>query len=136
MRTRPKFNRWNVPRLALLFGLLAALAMPGVAFAHAQLVRSNPANQATLAQSPPSVDLWFSELLENGFNTIEVFPAGQLQAGQRANLVQGTPQMDAKNKTHLSAVLPPLAPGEYVLEWRVLSRDGHSAPGRITFRVQ
>jgi len=32
--------------------------------------------------------------------------------------------------------LKPLAPGGYVVEWRVLSRDGHSEPGRITFRVQ
>lgn len=29
----------------------------------------------------------------------------------------------------------PLPAGDYVAAWRVLSRDGHTAPGRLTFRV-
>ena len=35
----------------------------------------------------------------------------------------------------LAAALPPLAPGTYHVEWRVLSADGHVVSGRYTFHV-
>lgn len=105
------------------------------AMAHSRLLRSLPPDKAALSSAPSRVELWFNELLDEGFNAIEVFPAQELSAKVRSNLIKGAPVVDAKDRTHLTVDLQPLAVGEYVVEWRVLSRDGHSAPGRFRFRV-
>lgn len=106
-----------------------------MAFAHARLVKSEPAKGAELSTAPEQLDLWFNELLEDGFNTIEVFSSADLAKTKHTNLAEGKVTVDTKDRTHLTVKLGSLAPGEYVVEWRVLSRHGHSAPGRITFRI-
>lgn len=124
-------------RSALIFLSIACLfALAPRAEAHAHLVKSAPAKAAELSTPPAQLDLWFNELLEDGFNTIDVFPAQELGAAKHTNLAQGKVTVDAKDRTHLTVQLAPLAPGEYVVDWRVLSRDGHSAPGRITFTIK
>lgn len=116
----------------LLAGTL--LFAPGVR-AHARVVKAAPANKSELAKSPERVELWFNELLEESLNTLEIFPASQMNEKKRATLAKAKATLDPKDRTHLSLALPKLPPGEYVVEWRVLSRDGHSAPGRLTFKV-
>jgi methionine-rich copper-binding protein CopC len=119
----------------LLTVIVASLLFTGSAFAHARLVRSQPAKDARVTTAPASVELWFNELLDHGFNGIEVFAAGEKASKQRTNLTQGAAVVDPADRTHMSVSLQPLSPGRYVIEYRVLSRDGHSAPGRITFTV-
>jgi len=114
---------------------LAVLGHAPAVWAHARMVRAVPENKAQLARSPEQVDLWFNELLDESFNTVEVYPSNQVDVQPRADLVAGPAQLDAKDRTHITVRLQPLPPGEYVVEWRVLSRDGHSAPGRLRFRV-
>ncbi len=110
-------------------------AVPRQALAHARVLRTQPENNARVSPSPARVELWFNELLDEGFNRIEVFPAHELGAKTRANLTIGAVELDPVDRTHISVPLPRLAPGEYVVEWRVLARDGHSAPGRSRFVV-
>jgi methionine-rich copper-binding protein CopC len=105
------------------------------AFAHAQLIKSNPPAKAELKQAPTRIDLWFNELLEEGFNSIEVIPAAELSDKRHSNLTAGPAKVDPKDKTHLSVELSSLKPGKYVVQFRVLSRDGHSAPGRLMFEI-
>jgi len=119
--------------VALAGAPLLASARP--ALAHARLVRSQPADKAVLSQAPQRLELWFNELLDQSFNQVEVVPAAELTAKTRSNLTSGPPVLDASDRTHLTVPLQALGPGEYVVEWRVLSRDGHSAPGRFRFRV-
>jgi methionine-rich copper-binding protein CopC len=119
----------------LLVATIASLLSTGIAHAHARLVGSQPAKDARVTTAPANVELWFNELLDHGFNGIEVFAAGEKQSKQRTNLAQGAAVVDPADRTHLSVPLQPLPPGQYVIEYRVLSRDGHSAPGRITFTV-
>jgi len=132
-----KFARWlSRPLIAWACVAAIALAVPRVARAHAHMVRSSPARNAELPAAPARVDIWFNELLDEGFNSIEVFAAKDANANSRSGLQQGSATLDAKDRTHLSVNLQPLSPGAYVVEWRVLSRDGHSAPGRFGFRVR
>ena len=105
------------------------------AHAHARLLKSFPADQADLAQTPARVELWFNELLDDGFNTIEVYPASELVKSKHTKFAEGSPAVDATDRTHLTINLESLAPGSYIIEYRVLSRDGHTAPGRFSFRV-
>ena len=111
------------------------LFLAPAAFAHARIIRSNPVKGAELAKPPEQIELWFNELLDAGFNSIEVFASAEIGLPKHPNLAKAKPQLDARDRTHLTVKLEPLAPGEYAVEWRVLSRDGHSAPGRFTFRI-
>lgn len=122
-------------RIACLILLFTLAVSPG-AWAHARLVRSVPKADTELSAAPKQIELWFNELLEDGFNTVKVFPAADLVVEKKRNFAKDKPQVDAKDRTHLTVELTPLPPGEYIVEWRVLSRDGHSAPGRATFRVR
>jgi methionine-rich copper-binding protein CopC len=117
--------------LALL-SLIHPVAVP----AHARLVRSNPAGQAQVTASPERVELWFSELLEDGFNSVEIVRVAELVAKKRSNLAHGAPTVDLGDRTHMVVPVQHLDPGHYTVEWRVLSRDGHSATGRFTFWVR
>ncbi len=110
------------------------LAVPLAALAHAKMLRSTPGAGEVL-QPPPQVELWFNELLDAKFNSIAVFPTAELNAKPRASLTKGEAQVDPQDRTHLIVPLKPLPPGNYMVEWRVLSLDGHSAPGRFEFRV-
>jgi methionine-rich copper-binding protein CopC len=120
-------------RSLLCAALLLALA-PAV-LAHARVVRSSPAKGEVLSRPPERIELWFNELLDHGFNSIEIFPQSAAVATKRVSISRDKPVLDPRDRTRLTLTVEPLAPGEYVVEWRVLSRDGHSAPGRFTFRV-
>ena len=125
----------RIPHLAFLILILTLWSAPG-AWAHARLVRAEPKSSAELAAAPKQIDLWFSELLEDGFNTVTVIPAADLVAAKKTNFAKGKPVVDPRDRTHLTIKLDALPAGEYIIEWRVLSRDGHSAPGRSTFRLR
>jgi len=122
-------------RIACLSLLLTLTVAPG-AWAHARLLRSLPKADSELSTAPKRIELWFSELLEDGFNTVKVFPSADLAVEKKRNFAKDKPQVDSADRTHMVVDLAPLPPGDYVIEWRVLSRDGHSAPGRATFRVR
>src|SRR5262249_7289507 len=111
----------GIPFLAAAFLTLSLLA----AQAHARLERSSPADKAALDRAPDKIELWFNELLDEGFNPIEVFPAAELKEKKHTNFAVNKPAVDANDHTRLSVALKPLPPGDYVVEWRVLSRDGH-----------
>jgi copper resistance protein C len=120
----------------ILLALLLQFAFVTPAFAHARMIKSVPAKDAVLTQSPGTIELWFNELLDDNFNTIEVYPSSELGKTNHANLAKSKPKVDEKDRRHLLVEVKSLKPGEYVIEWRVLSRDGHSAPGRLTFKVK
>jgi copper resistance protein C len=127
---------WHLLALAALVLADVFLSGPRGALAHARLVRSTPASQARLATPPERVELWFSELLESRFNSVEVVPAAEVTAKLRPNLARGAPTVDRDDRTRMMVPVQELGPGDYAVEWRVLSRDGHTAAGRFTFRVQ
>jgi len=122
--------------LILAGGLTLLVLSPLPVHAHARLVRSSPASRAQVEEPPERIELWFSELLENGFNSVEVVRTGELTVPHRMNLAQGASTVDPDDRTHLVVPVPRLASGSYAVEWRVLSRDGHSATGRFTFKIR
>jgi methionine-rich copper-binding protein CopC len=130
-----KAVRRGLHRLSLAWGLALLVLSPLLAHGHARLVRSSPANRAQVAEPPGRIELWFSELLEIGFNSVQVVRSAELATQHRTNLAQGAPTVDLDDRTHLVVPIPRLAPGSYAVEWRVLSRDGHSATGRFTFQI-
>jgi copper transport protein len=110
--------------LAVITGLLLALAAPGLARAHAELRGTDPAADSVLDRLPDAVALRFSEPV--GVLTLSwLLPDGrEFQAGAEAGA------------NNLSIDPPPEAGrGTYVLRWRVASTDGHPVGGALVFSV-
>ena len=96
-----------------------------VTFAHTHLVKSVPAEGSTVAISPPSFVLTFTEPA--------TLTALSLQkAGEPARKLGPLPRAAA---AEISVPAPPLTAGKYMLSWRVLSKDGHVMPGKVRFTV-
>ncbi len=113
---------------------LAALALLFVAvpqaLAHAALVRSDPADNAILAEAPGEVRLWFNETISAEFSSVQVFDLH----GQQVKL-DGW-RRDAADPMLMVLTLPELEPGVYSVHWRVLSEaDGHFTQGLMVFGV-
>lgn len=133
-RRRPHHLRSRAVVVALL--VAPALATASGAHAHARLVRAQPANGGTVAAPPSSVELWFNELLDDEFNDVAVYrakPDGS--PADDTSLAAGPPRVDPDDRTRLVTPVRTLGPGPYVAHYKVLSRDGHSARGRVLFRV-
>jgi methionine-rich copper-binding protein CopC len=115
---------------------MLVLAAPGVAWGHARLVRSLPADGGTVEAAPDQVDLWFNEVLDQEFNDVRVVPAS---SGEQDELSQrnqaGKPRVDPEDPTHLIVPVEGVTAGAWAIRWKVLSRDGHSAFGREEFKV-
>jgi copper transport protein len=109
--------------IALLAVLLACLAQPRSASAHASLVGSQPAEGAVLAQPPATLQLSFNEPVSPLVVRL-IGPAGEAL----------TAAVKAENSV-LTIVPPLLGRGSYVLSWRVISADGHPVGGAVLFSV-
>ena len=117
--------------IALVTGLLTALALSlGVAptaHAHNTLVSSSPEDGATLDSLPEKVVLTFNaEVLEGGNGIVVTGPDG-------TNYASGDVVIDG---VEASIDLEPLTqPGEYTVEYRIISADGHPLSDTFTFTV-
>jgi copper transport protein len=102
--------------------------LPVAAFGHAKLVLSQPKAKDSVSTAPKLVELWFSEELEAGLNTIEV----KDQAGKRVDRGEVV-LADGNKKAHVE--LGELAAGVYTVIWKALSADQHAIRGSFTFTV-
>lgn len=105
------------------FGLMSA----SPAFAHDQLIGSNPKNGAKLDKQPEWLELEFSGNIQEIGNEIQVKHDGKdVSAGEIA--VDG-------HKVK-SALPDDLEPGDYEVVWRVVSEDGHPISGTVKFTIK
>lgn len=93
------------------FGLLLILGSVPAVYAHAKLIRSQPAANATLKQAPNAVELWFSEELESKFSTIVV-------TDQSGKHVDKNDVSLAEGNKKLQISLEDLPPGTYTVDWK------------------
>ncbi len=107
---------------------IALLATPALLFAHAHLVKSSPAANASLDTAPTTISLWFSEQPETRFTTVQLLDS----AG--AQLPLGPPTGIAQNGVSLT-ITRPLSAGLYSIVWRTAASDGHATNGKFSFRV-
>jgi methionine-rich copper-binding protein CopC len=102
-------------------------ASAGIARAHAYPAVSIPNNGATVTEPPREVRIQFTEGIEITFSQITVKgPNGELVSqGKLRKLADDTMAIDLK----------PLGPGNYFVEWQVLSVDTHITDGTLRFTV-
>ena len=119
--------------LAVVLVSLSAGSLAGparLAEAHANLVRSEPAANSVLADSPPAVQLWFSETPEPRFSEIAVYTSASVP------VKTGALQVAPEDHNALFIKLDPLPPGTYTVAWKALSAvDGHTTAGAFAFAV-
>ena len=117
-------------RRAVVVVLLAAAAMVGAAgpaFAHSQLLASDPPDGAGLDSGPARVALTFNEDMPPGFDVVSVIGP------------DGTAWQDGQVTTSgpvVSVAVAPLGPaGRYQVGYRVVSGDGHPVEGSTSFTL-
>lgn len=112
--------------LMALFCLMAvSLGSNGPAFAHASLVRVEPADGSMVATAPKSFFLTFSEPTSPLVLKL-VRPDGTAVILDRFALKDTTLDIEAPAD---------LADGTYVLSWRIVSEDGHPVGGSAVFSI-
>ncbi|CCJ08988.1 copper resistance CopC family protein [Methylocystis sp. SC2] len=103
------------------FGTSAALA-------HSFLVDATPSSKEHVAAPPKTIKLRFGGGVEPPYSKITIeTPDGKV-------LAQGNSGVPEKPR-ELSANAPELAPGKYIVRYRVLSTDGHIVEGNYEFTV-
>jgi copper transport protein len=107
--------------------MLLATAAP--AWAHATLLSTNPADRATVAQSPPRITLSFSESVAISLGSITLHDA----AGK--TISTSAPQHYGGTDRNVEVTPPKLENGTYIVVWRVISADSHPVHGAFTFNV-
>ncbi|HEU5428394.1 MAG TPA: CopD family protein [Actinocrinis sp.] len=118
-------RRYLLAGCALIW-LLGSLVSAPAAQAHAELVRSDPADGARLSAVPAHVTMTFSE----GVASRECAVVAEVTAVP-IHQPPGQPEVLIAD---LSGIRP--ADGRLVLDWRsVSSDDGHIATGSISFRI-
>jgi len=131
MRFKPAPGFWlRIAAVSLLAGFLA-LGQAIQAQAHANILRSDPADNSVLPAFPPLIKIWFSEPVAPDFSTANLLDVNGVQVT--------TPQsvrFDASDPTLLILEPPALGDGIYTVTWRAASAsDAHATSGLFVFRV-
>jgi hypothetical protein len=119
-----------IPKRSLtiaLFALGFVLVMPRMAFAHAHLMSSTPAANATVQGPAVAIELRFNSRVDGQHSVlILVRPDNQTETLALAHQSAAT-SLNAHAR---------LQPGHYTIRWQALSTDGHLTRGEIPFAVR
>lgn len=115
----------GVFRIFRMVPIVVAVVAAQPAAAHSELRGSVPAAGAVLDCAPAEIELQFNE--------------GVLLTALRLHQVDGAevelPRRAIREATLETIALPPLEPGDFRAEWRIISPDGHDVGGAILFSV-
>jgi copper transport protein len=113
-----------------LVAILASFTLAQSLWAHAVLDRSEPAANASLAEAPAEIRLWFTEPLEPAFSSIT------LRDSNGATVETPGSQIDPADPYQMVLPLDALPDGLYTVVWQVVSNaDGHPSDGSFPFVV-
>lgn len=126
----PTVGRPQAPgRLWLaLFAVLALLLVAPAPYAgaHAQLLRSTPADGAVVDTAPESIELVFNEDINPAF--------AQMIVRDASGTTLSTPEPTVAGPK-VTGELPDLKPGRVTVLFRVTSKDAHPISGKVTFTI-
>lgn len=117
-----------MPRFTVLVICCFALLVPlRAAVAHAVVVAAVPAARSIVPAGAVPVDLEFNSRVDAARSRLSV-----IDAGGRSSPLEIDPTAPANR---IRARAEGLQPGKHVLEWYVLSTDGHITRGRLQFEA-
>jgi methionine-rich copper-binding protein CopC len=108
----------------------AALLFAGAASAHAHLVKSTPAANATIA-APKTISLTFNEKLTPAFSKFEL-----VMPGMNNMAVAVKTAVSKDGMTIVGTPKSALMPGAYKVTWHAATSDGHKMDGAVDFTVK
>jgi copper transport protein len=119
-----------VKRFASIVVILAALAAPAGASAHAQLEGTSPTRGAVVSRQPAAVVFRFNESVEGTFGAVRVFDARgrRVDAGDAFHPGGTGSRLAVHLRSHL-------ARGTYTATYRVVSADGHIVSSGMVFSI-
>jgi hypothetical protein len=100
--------------------------LPSAAFAHAHLLTSTPAANATVHGPAVAFELRFNSRVDGHRSILTLVMAD----GHTQTLAMDKQSAEVNLNAHAT-----LKPGSYTLRWQALSTDGHIARGEIPFGV-
>jgi len=114
---------------AIASTVLALTFIPGIASAHAILESSSPEPSALLESSPKEIRLNFDEQVESTLGDIRVYDSEQREVSIKKTV------RSSSDASVVTAGVPTLKNGVYVVVWRVVSADGHPVSGAFPFEI-
>jgi methionine-rich copper-binding protein CopC len=120
--------RFNIKR-HIVTPLMASMLGVSPAFAHAFLVKSDPAVGSTVTTAPKRLVLSFTEDLEVPFCTVLVTDSMGM------NDAAGKPQPVPGHPDEMQVPLNITMPGKIHVTWHALSVDTHKTQGDFSFTV-
>ena len=112
--------------LVSVAAFLAVTMSAGPAAAHAKVVRTTPANGASVDGHVKAISVVFDD-------PVRLVPrALVVTGGTGAPLTMGAPRV-VHGHTLVAPLLDRLVPGRYFVAWRILSDDGHVESGSFGF---
>lgn len=116
----------------LILGLVlsTSFVLPSPAFAHAIMVKSQPEADATVAESPKQVDVWFNDKVGSEYKALAVINS----AGQRVD--NKDIEQETFDQSHLFTTVTNLPPDTYTVRYRVVSLDTHIVTGKFKFTIK
>jgi hypothetical protein len=114
---------------SLTIALIATIALTAPAGAHAFLDHADPPVGSVMQKAPRQLSLWFTEDLEPAFSGVAATDA----QGHAVNA--GKAQVDPNNRKLMHVPLKSLGPGNYRVNWHVLSVDTHRTQGNYILTV-
>ncbi len=110
--------------------LAAASLTPLSAWPHAILVKSQPAQDQVVTESPKQVDLWFNDAVRSEYKALAVID----ESGKRVD--NHDVEQSLTDGANIHATVQNLAPGTYTVRYRVVSEDTHIVTGKFQFTVK
>lgn len=127
----------TVSKSGFLLALAALAAVPSAANAHAQLVTSSPAANATIARTN-SIRLTFNEKVVARFSGAELVMTGMTGMANHAPMTMDgfKPKWSDDGKTLILANPKPLSAGSYTVNWYAAGADTHRRNGSFSFSAK
>ena len=124
-------------RRILFAAALTLAALPSVAMAHAKLLSSSPAANATVAK-PTKLTLTFSEKLLAPLSGVDLTMTGMPGMADHAPMpIRGfRTAVDRDGKTLVVTLPRALPAGSYDLNWHIVGADQHKIAGKYSFSVK
>ncbi len=114
-------------RSFLTAAVLVAASIAAPSATHFAVVKSTPALNATVTESPKRIQLWFSQV------PVEAVSQMKLAGADKTEVALGKVVADKESKSIYADVTAALKPGAYVATWRSAGDDGHVQSGELKF---
>lgn len=126
------------PALAFTLAGLALASIPGMAFAHAKLVSSTPAANATVSKANvKSINLIFNEKIIASTMKTELLMTGMPGMKDHAPMkIAFSSMMGKDGKSMMLMPKTALVPGTYKVTWSAAGADTHRMGSEFSFTVK